>query len=71
VAQAHTHKKENEMFKVKVHMRIGEPIEGWIELPDIIGGADFGKYLLLSKSDNPANKPYLVPMANVNYLEVL
>jgi hypothetical protein len=53
-------------------MKIGEPITGYAELPDIIGGADFGKYLILVKDpDKPMENPILVPTANVNYLEVL
>ena len=61
------------MINIKVHLKTGDPIEGYAELPDIKGGADFGKWLLLmdTPEESIASKPFLVLMDNVNYLQAL
>ena len=58
------------MIKVKVSFKVGTPIIGYADLPDIVAGADFGKYLLVMK-DTTSTQSYLVPVANINYMETV
>ena len=60
------------MFKIKVHFKNYQALEGFADLPNIMGGETFGDYLMVIKDEaNPAVNPCVVRMDSVNYVEAL